>query len=377
MLPFYLKTPLRFAEVGFFCLNCAHVTESSSKRLFIRLSSLGDLILCSSALQVVSSFQRQSDWITSEEFAPLLEGHPRLGRVWRFRRKDGFFAWIHLCRDLYSQGYDEVIDLHRSLRSTLLLGLFFLWSLRDLRMPPRIQRLSKSRWRLWGYFVFKRLWPAGLRPSPLVVRASLAAGGNGAGRPDLRHLLLQGSASDSISEPYFCLMPGSLWEGKRYPVSGFAEIAARLHRSLGWTPVVLGSSKDSESIELCKRLESEGVRAVSGVNRWNLSEVAAVLARAKLYVGNDTGLSHLAEAVGTPAHVIFGPTVPGMGFCPWRSESVAYGDPLWCRPCGLDGRYCFRVSDRYRCMRDLEASQILSREAITSVAQLTGRGANP
>ena len=98
---------------------------------------------------------------------------------------------------------------------------------------------------------------------------------------------------------------------------------------------------------------------MSGVGRWSIREVAQVIAKASFYLGNDTGLAHLAEAVGTAARVIFGPTVPDMGFGPWRQESFVLQADLGCRPCGKDGRYCYRFTDRYACMKALTAEEVL------------------
>jgi heptosyltransferase-2 len=64
-------------------------------------------------------------------------------------------------------------------------------------------------------------------------------------------------------------------------------------------------------------------------------------------------LAHLAEALGTPAKVIFGPTTPDLGFGPWKKESQSIGYSLWCRPCGKDGRYCIQWTKRYRCLKEL------------------------
>ncbi len=349
------------------------------KRLFIRLSSLGDVILCASALEVVPESRTtrnvtsnptaslsspfENHWVVADEFGDLLEGHPRISRLWRFKRRSGFGAWIALARQLHSEKFDEVIDLHRSLRSTILISLLRSWSLLQMKMPPRVGRLSKPRVSLWGYFWLKKYWPKALRPRALSSRAALLVGGRGDEHANFTHLVVRG-ADVFEKEPFLnerlknrsfvCLMPGSLWPGKRFSVARFAEIAEQLREVV----VVLGTNRDAESVELVKLLEQRGVSFVSGVGKWDLSQTAAVLARARAYLGNDTGLAHLAEAVGTPAHVVFGPTMPDMGFGPWRPESHSYGAELGCRPCGKDGRYCYR-STKFLCLQKIDSSQIL------------------
>jgi len=99
-----------------------------SKVLIFRLSSLGDLVLSMAALSVPRlSPGREGplvDWVVSEEFVPLLEGHPGIRRIIPFNRKGGLAAWLELCQRLFQEGYSEVIDLHSSLRTRLARFLF-------------------------------------------------------------------------------------------------------------------------------------------------------------------------------------------------------------------------------------------------------------
>ena len=87
--------------------------------------------------------------------------------------------------------------------------------------------------------------------------------------------------------------------------------------------MVLGEKSDRESALLVKLLGQAQFPHFSGIGKLGFGELAAVLAGARGYFGNDTGLAHLAEAVGTGAVTLFGPTIPEMGFGPWRPESRA------------------------------------------------------
>jgi ADP-heptose:LPS heptosyltransferase len=150
-------------------------------------------------------------------------------------------------------------------------------------------------------------------------------------------------------------MPGSKWVGKKWPVENFAELLVRLPV----VPVVMGTPSDVESVQLVERLKEKGVPVVSAVGTWSLREVARILAGAWRYLGNDTGLGHLAEAVGVPSFVVFGPTRADMGFGPWRPESRSISRNLACSPCGKDGRFCFRFDQRYACLRGLRAEDVM------------------
>lgn len=334
--------------------------KTQSRRLLIRLSSLGDLVLSTAALEV-DRLHDNVDWVVASEFASLLDGHSKINRVWHFQRSTGLLGWLTLCRELWDQHYDEIYDLHVSLRSRLARLLFYFWGIVENRDGPTWIVLDKQRARLYGYFLFKRLWPKSLRPISLVERFSKAVGGTGTERPNLQHLIRNGldgghGPFEMLPESYICVMPSAQWAGKRWPVGHYVGLLKKLRRF----PVVLGSNRDHASHELVQCLRSEDMPHFSGVGRWGLPEVAGVLARSGGYIGNDTGLAHLAEAVGVRSWILYGPTASDMGFGPWRPESKSLQSSLWCRPCGKDGRYCFRIKRKYFCLSGLSPDQILS-----------------
>lgn len=370
------------------------------KKLYIRLSSLGDVILAMSALSVAEHSQSalpedvsprhasprhvSIDWLVAKEFASLLNEHPHLGKVWSFDRKQGFKGWKALGRKLWEEGYDEVYDLHRTLRTRVLKFLFLYWSITEGRTAATATArrsvwrvISKQRVRLYGYFIFKSLWPKALRPSSMTSRSARLVGGSGKEKPNLKHLLTSSASRTQSSchellaqlhgKNYICVMPGSKWAGKKWPAESFANLLVKMPHVV---PVVMGTPTDQESLELVKLLEQRGSAVVSAVGAWSFSEVAQILSGAWRYLGNDTGLAHLAEAVGVPSYVIFGPTREDMGFGPWRAESLAVGKSLSCRPCGKDGRFCYRLNDRFACMKKLSADEVLAQIPETQSARL-------
>jgi ADP-heptose:LPS heptosyltransferase len=326
-----------------------------SKVLLIRLSSLGDVILASTALEALSA--SEIHWVISREYAELLQGHPKLSKLWIFDRSNGLEGWLKLCEKLWQEDFTEVIDLHSNLRSKIARAYFFFRSKtsgKTFAAPWRV--LDKERLKLQGYFIFRALWPIAWRPSPLVERFSKLAGGSGRDRPNLAHLTARGAASlpDEFlafaERPYLAIMPSSRWDGKKWPVRKYLSTVL----SLGSPVVVLGSQSDRESILLLKLLEQSGHRFFNAVGRFDFSQLAAVLEHSNGYLGNDTGLAHLTEAVGRPVTIVSGPTVAEMGFGPWRPESQSVRAPIWCSPCGKDGRMCFRLNDRFACQRTIE-----------------------
>ena len=97
------------------------------------------------------------------------------------------------------------------------------------------------------------------------------------------------------------------WPAKQWPVDNFIALMRRVTTELGMQVVVLGSEKAPDL--------PPGV--IDLTRRTSMLETAAVLAEADVFVGLDSGPSHLASAVGTPSVILFGPT-----------------DPVTCRPLG-------------------------------------------
>jgi heptosyltransferase-2 len=336
-----------------------------TKRLILRLSSLGDIILSSAALEVKSSSELETHWVVAQEFSGVIKNHPKINQLFEFNRKSGLKGWIKLCRQLWENQYTEIYDLHRSVRTRVMRVLFFYWGLfcKDERKACHWKVISKNRSSLWGLYLLKRrFFPSQLLPPPWTIKFAQAMGGAGTERPDLRHLLRGLKFSEELKSfqekqhrPYICVMPSSRWDGKKWPVQSFVETL----KELPYFPVILGTKSDLESIELCEKLSALGIPYFSGVGKWGLPETALVLAHSKGYLGVDTGLAHLSEAVRIPAQVIFGPTSPEMGFGPWMKESKAIQLDLGCRPCSKDGRYCYRPVQKYKCLNDLKSDQVV------------------
>jgi len=80
-----------------------------------------------------------------------------------------------------------------------------------------------------------------------------------------------------------------------------------------------------------------GERCVDATGRTSIVDCAALLERCVGLVGNDSGLMHLAEALGVPVTALFGPTVDAFGYFPALERSKAVERGLACRPCSRNG----------------------------------------
>ncbi len=339
----------------------------AAKRLVIRMSSLGDVVLATACLDSLFAANPAlvTDWVVAKEYAQILQGHPQVRQVFCYDRRAGLAGWWQLCRKLWDENYCEVWDLHQSLRSHLLYLLFRCWNRHKVKQFIW-HTLPKERLQRFLVCVLKKACPQAWRPRPWVTRYG-TLGGHGArttvGWPNVRHLLgdLQAPSQKQLQSllpsSYLCVMPSSKWRGKEWGVASFVAVI----RQLPYRCVILGTSQDQASLELVRALEQQGVSHVSGVGVWNLREVAQVLAGSRGLLAVDTGLAHLAEALGQRTWVIFGPTTPELGFAPWRKqESRALGAAgVICRPCSRDGSFCMRVFNPYLCLKSLTPAQVV------------------
>ncbi|MBS1961504.1 MAG: glycosyltransferase family 9 protein [Bdellovibrionales bacterium] len=323
------------------------------KRLIFRLSSLGDLILSQSVLE--PPFVGETHWVVAKEFEALVVGNPKVAKVWAFDRRNngGLGAWFRFLRELRRQEFAEVLDLHSTLR-TVLARIYF----RFTGARTMWRTISKERVRRIGYEILKRGWPPSWRPTHFSRKCARLAGGYGNERPNLRWLSVNGKTGKSGSVR-IAVVPASAWSGKEWPSAKYREwIRARRVTRPQEELLLLGTNEDRAAVALRKALLQDGVPFVDGIGKFGLRELAGVLAECAVVVGSDTGLLHLAEAVGTPVVTIFGPTRSDFGFGPMDERSAAVDASLWCSPCSKDGSLCFRPIRRYECLQRIEAKRV-------------------
>jgi heptosyltransferase-2 len=152
---------------------------------------------------------------------------------------------------------------------------------------------------------------------------------------------------------FVALLPGGAWKGKEWPY--FPELAGVLARKV--PVVVLGGERDVVCEEVARAARAVNPESRSLHGKTSIRESMAVLAQARWVVGNDTGMTHVAEALGREAAMLEGPTHPALGFSLHREKSVVLGLPLACRPCSKSGKVCLRFGSRL-CLFGLRVAEV-------------------
>lgn len=118
--------------------------------------------------------------------------------------------------------------------------------------------------------------------------------------------------------------PGMIFDAKRYPPPMFAILAQGLSQALNLPLVLIGAKSDAPILEAVQNALLKTVPAIVG--GLSLPAAAALAAQAALYVGNDTGLTHLTAASGAKTVMLMGPTSPKR-YAPYTQDSLVLWKP--------------------------------------------------
>jgi ADP-heptose:LPS heptosyltransferase len=124
--------------------------------------------------------------------------------------------------------------------------------------------------------------------------------------------------------PVLALGPTANWPAKVWPADRFLELATRLTGPDGILPdgriaVFGGNSERDIALPILQAIPAD--RCIDLVGNVDLLTVAACLKRCKIFVGNDSGLMHIAAATGTPTLGLFGPS-QSVHYAPWGPQSA-------------------------------------------------------
>ena len=155
----------------------------------------------------------------------------------------------------------------------------------------------------------------------------------------------------NLSSTYAVLAPFTTRPQKHWIEERWARLAKSLGGETGLRAVLLGGKEDEESAE---RIGRDGDPVpVNLAGRTTLGQAAAVISRASLLIGVDTGLTHMGFAVGVPTVALFGATRPYLDV-EGMPGTVLY-HPRDCSPC----RRSPTCDEEYPCMKDITVEEVL------------------
>ncbi|HEU4351695.1 MAG TPA: lipopolysaccharide heptosyltransferase II [Burkholderiales bacterium] len=252
--------------------------------------------------------------------APFRHGLLQLGSRWR------------LGRVLKRRGYDAAFVLPNSWKSALI--PFF------ARIPKRIGYAGELR-----YGLLNCIYKSANASMPLHYARLAGEPDTSLGRPELsvrQEEIRETRSRFGIEGKYTVLCPGAEYgPAKRWPY--FRELAARL----GTAAVVVGSSNDGQA--------AAGIPGKNLVGKTSLDEAIRLIAGATAVVSNDSGLMHVAAALGRPLVALFGSSSP-VHTPPASPRARVLWLKLECSPCFE--REC--PLGHFRCMKEIAVEQVLA-----------------
>jgi heptosyltransferase II len=327
----------------------------SSPILIVPYMWIGDFVRCHSVVKLLNARfpDRPVDMLATTLCAPLADYMPGLRRaivVDLPRSRIAITDQLALATRLKAEGYGTALVMPRTWKSTLapffagipertgFVGEARFFLLNDLRfgekvLPRMVDRCAALA--LPAGITTPQDWPL---PELKVPRDEIDA-------------WLQKRGLSQDGRPVVALAPGAVGPSKRWPAASYAALTRRLLAE-GFAVWVLGGPDE-------KPLATEivGDTTARDLTGNDLRNAILALAAADTAVSNDSGLLHVAAAVGTPSIGIFGPTSP-WHWAPLNplAETIEAATVLDCRPCH---KPVCRLG-HHKCMRDIAPETVIA-----------------
>ncbi len=337
----------------------------SSRVLFLRLRNLGEAVLDTANLRALKRFRPDLQITTLVEaiYTDLYEADPDIEAIPLTRgsqdKRSSLTSRLSIVQTIRRRQFTAVINLHggpTSAQLTFLSGAkhrigaahFRNRYAYNLRVPPSEEILGRSDLHTVEYQFGWFQWLGLPDEQPAATQLFVAPNQRTAA-----HAKLQ-AAGIHLNQPYAVLAPTNEFYTKRWLPERYAAIAERLLER-GYQ-IVLTGAPTAEQIAQVESVQAATEQKLAALTSLSIGELLAVIAEAKVFVGNDSGPAHIAAAVQTPLAVLFGPA-SSVRWRPWtkqRAELVQ--NPFACNPCAM---YICTEFAEPECIRSITIEQVM------------------
>ena len=327
---------------------------------------MGDLVLTTPIFRELKRVFPDTEitLLTSSGTGSVLNNNPHIDHFIWHKRKESYSELNYLIKKLQKKKFDLVYDAHRSLRS-----IWIVWNLTrfGFHKTPKVWLIKKRSLQRSILINFKLNFLKNT-PSqrqhlllPLQNQTSMVLNNHTELFPDqntvmqIKNFL---NKNNLLQKKYIAIGASASYPLKRWPLKYFQELISKLIKQD--CPVVLvGGANEPENTKLEHDFSG---KVINAAGKFTPLESAELLRHARIVVTNDTSISHLAEAMQTPAIVFFGATVKEFGYPPFLKESTIMEtkEKLSCRPCSRDGRGRCSNPDNLRCLTSITPEMVLS-----------------
>ena len=313
------------------------------KVLLVRLRSIGDTVLATPSAFALKRFlpKVKVDMLVEDWVAPLLDHHPHLNNVIVLERGE-LMARLRVARELRAAKYDVVYNLHGGTTATFLTratGARHRVGFKTYQYAQLHNHLAPSPLLLWGqqktHSVEQQLALLGWTGIPVTDRPRTQLGVS----PEAAETVNRRLAAAGLTDRKIALIhPAAAFATKQWATENFARVVEYVAEH-GFAPVAIAAPHEQAVLENLVAESSVHIEMFD----LSLPEVTALAARSQLFVGNDSGIAHIAAAVGTPCVVVFGSS----NIAHWRPWNSAPAEVVFeqmpCQPC--HGYFCEKFAE--------------------------------
>lgn len=322
--------------------------QPDAKFLVIRFSSIGDIVLCSPVVRVLRAHypMAQIDFFTKPQFIELLQTNPYLNQVHPLpKRLYDTVQWVR------AQGYTAVIDLHNNLRTNILRAAV-------QRFSTVLDKQNINKYKLVSLKQNIEIPHIVSRYLDTLRALGITEPDDGKGLdffiPNAASQTAQNLLTNwGIPPPYIAVVLGATYPTKQWIPEYYIDLLNKLK-----LPAILLGGKH-ETFIVNQIIPYLRVPYLNAVGETSLLVSAALMERSALVLTPDTGMMHIAAALNKKIVVLWGNTVPGLGFAPYRCIALNAEVELACRPCHKLGKAAC-PKQHFDCMRKLYPDYVLS-----------------
>ncbi|KAB2967136.1 glycosyltransferase family 9 protein [Zoogloea sp.] len=331
--------------------------------LIVRTSAIGDVVFASALPGAIRRAHPDAHiaWLVEPGIHELLLPDPAIDEVitwskaewvklWKSGRKLELLGRVRqLRRELRARRFDVAVDLQGLLKSG-----FLTW----LSGAPRRVGLGSKEGSQW---LMSEVIPRGGEKARIGSEYQYLAQQMGFDAGDFLPTLTVAPETEAAvaarlqahglqAGRFAVFAPFTTRPQKHWFEDAWQALAPQLVEATGLTPVILGGPADQPA---AARIAAADPRIVNLAGQTRLPEAAAVIARAALLIGVDTGLTHMGTALARPTVAIFGST------CPYQNTGRPTGSVIWlgmeCSPC----RRRPTCGGQFTCLRDITPQRVL------------------
>ncbi len=328
------------------------------KALFIRFSSIGDIVLTTPVIRCLKQQIPgvEVHYLTKASFKGILQANKHIDHLHCLDKNN----YVELINTLKNEEYDYIFDLHKNLRS--------LHFKRKIRAGKTIvysfPKLNIQKWLLTNLKI-------NMMPDKSIVERymdtvrPLGVKNDGQGLDYFIPTEVNVSNKDipmSHWAGYVACVIGGSYSTKRLPIEQWQKFC----QLIPYPVMLLGGPEDREAGDTIAK--QDNIKIYNACGKFSLNESAALVGFAKVIVSNDTGLMHIAAAYKKPVISLWGNTSPEMGMFPYYGYNdlksntsplsvMMENKGLKCHPCSKIG-YDKCPKGHFKCMKELSMEQI-------------------